>query len=170
MGLFGGDDNMQRFVMREKLLSIGDDYWIEDADGNKAFKVDGKAMRLRDTFKLEDANGNEVAEIQERKLSIRGKMNIERGGKDLASVHKALIGIRDRFDIDLEGGGELKAKGNFLDHQYEIKRDGDVIAEISKKWVRVRETYGVSIAPGADVALMLAITVAIDTLSEVVPD
>lgn len=169
MGLFG-DDNMQRFVMREKLLSIGDDYWIEDADGNKAFKVDGKAMRVRDTFKLEDTNGNEVAEIQERKLSIRGKMNIERGGKDIATVHKALIGLRDRFDINLEAGGELKAKGNFLDHQYEIKRDGDAIAEISKKWVRVRETYGVAIAPGADVALILAITVAIDSLSEIVPD
>ena len=81
-------------------------------------------------------------------------------------MHKALIGIRDRFDIDLEGGGELKAKGNFLEHQYEIKRDGDVIAEVSKKWVRVRETYGVSIAPGADVALMLAITVAIDSLTD----
>lgn len=169
MALFG-DDNKQRFVMREKLLSIGDDYWIEDDEGNKVYKVDGKALRARDTFKLEDTNGNEVAEIQERKLSIRGKMNIERGGKDLATVHKALIGIRDRFDIDLAGGGELKAKGNFLDHQYEIKRDGDVIAEISKKWVRVRETYGVAIEPGADVALILAITVAIDSLSEIVPD
>ena len=86
MGLFGGDDNNQRFIMREKLLSIGDDYWIEDDNCNKAFTVDGKAMRVRDTFKLEDANGNEVAEIQERKLSVRDKMNIERGGKDLATV------------------------------------------------------------------------------------
>src|SRR6476659_1355665 len=139
MGLFG-NDNKLRFVMREKLLAIGDDYWIEDADGNKAFKVNGKALRVRDTFKLEDSEGNEVAEIQERKLSIRDKMNIERGGKDLATVHKRLVGIRDRFIIDLKGGGELKAMGNVLEHSYEIKRDGDVIAEVSKKWVRVRET------------------------------
>jgi uncharacterized protein YxjI len=79
-------------------------------------------------------------------------------------VHKALVGIRDRFDIDLDAGGELKAKGHFLEHQYEIKRDGDVIAEVSKKWVRVRETYGISIKAGQDVALILAITVAIDAL------
>ena len=44
-----------RFQMREKLASIGDDSWIEDDDGTKVFKVNGKAMRIRDTFLLEDA-------------------------------------------------------------------------------------------------------------------
>ncbi len=48
------------FQMREKIFAIGDDYWIEDADGNKVFKVNGKAVRLRDTFLLEDARSNEV--------------------------------------------------------------------------------------------------------------
>jgi uncharacterized protein YxjI len=167
MGLFGGDiDNGRRFVMREKLLSIGDDSWIENADGDRVYKVDGKAMRIRDTFVLEDTSGNEVAKIQERKLNIRDTMKIERDDEELATVHKALIGIRDRFDIDLAGGGELKAKGNFLEHQYEIKRDGDVIAEVSKKWVRVRETYGVEIAPAIDAALILAVTVAIDSMTD----
>ena len=60
--------------MREKLLSIGDDYWIENDRGERAFKVDGKAFRVRETFVLEDAAGNEVARIQERKLSIRDKI------------------------------------------------------------------------------------------------
>jgi uncharacterized protein YxjI len=167
MGLLRNDmDGGRRFVMREKLLSIGDDFWIENEHGEKVYKVDGKAVRVRNTFVLEDANGDEVAHIQERKINVRDTMKIERGGKDLATVHKALVGIRDRFDIDLEGGGELKAKGNVLEHDYEIKRDGDVIAEISKKWVRVRETYGVEIAPGEDAALILAITVAIDDLSD----
>ena len=36
--------------MREKLLSIGDDFWIEDDGGNRAYRVDGKAARLRETF------------------------------------------------------------------------------------------------------------------------
>ena len=44
-----------RFQMREKMMSIGDDYWIEDDAGDKAFKVNGKAMRIRDTWVLEDA-------------------------------------------------------------------------------------------------------------------
>ena len=159
------DGGGRRFVMREKLLSIGDDSWIEDDDGRKAFKVDGKALRVRKTFVLEDASGNEVAHIQDRVVNVRGTMKIERAGKDLATVHKALVGIRDRFDIDVEDGEDLKAKGNVLDHEYEIKRDGEVVASISKKWVRMRETYGIEIAQGEDEALLLAVAVAIDELA-----
>jgi len=114
---------------------------------------------------LEDAQGNEVAKIQERKLSVRDKMAIERGGDSIATVRKALIGIRDRFSIDLAGGGELRAKGNFVDHEYEIDRDGTPVVNVSKRWFRVRDTYGVEIEPGEDDALVLAIAVCVDALS-----
>jgi hypothetical protein len=96
MGLFRrGDDDGRRFVMREKLLSIGDDFWIRDDDGNKVFKVNGKALRVRKTLVLEDGSGNELVHIQDRVLNLRGTMKLERDGEDLATVHKALVGIRD---------------------------------------------------------------------------
>lgn len=46
-----------RFLVYDRLLGIGDDYWIEDDQGNKVFLVDGKAMRLRDTWELKDPRG-----------------------------------------------------------------------------------------------------------------
>ena len=146
--------------------SIGDDYWIENDRGERVFKVDGKAVRVRDTFVLEDASGDEVAKIQERKLTVRDKVAIERDDQTVATVHKALVGIRDRFAIDLEQGADLKAHGNIVDHEYEIERDGDTVATISKQWFRVRDTYGVEVAPGEDDALILAITVAIDVADD----
>jgi uncharacterized protein YxjI len=155
-----------RYRMRQRLLSIGDDYWIEHEDGARAFRVDGKALRIRQTFVLEDARGREVAKLQERKLSVRDKMEIERDGRRLATVKKALIGIRDRFSIHVDAGSDLEAKGNLVDHEYEITRDGDTIATVSKQWFAVRETYGVAIAPGEDDALLLAITVCIDALGD----
>jgi uncharacterized protein YxjI len=151
--------------MREKLLDIGDDYWIENSEGHRAFKVDGKAVRLRQTFILEDASGAEVAKIQERKLTVRDTMKIERAGGGDATVRKALVGFRDRFKIDVDGGPDLTAHGNILDHEYEIDSDGDTVATVSKKWFRVRETYGIEIRPGQDVALILAITVCVDAMS-----
>ena len=162
-----GDDGPggERYLMREKLLAIGDDFWIENDRGERAYKVNGKAFRVRQTFVLEDASGDEVAQIQERKLSIRDKIAIERGGDTVATVRKALVGIRDRFAIDVEGGADMKAHGNVLDHEYEIERDGDTVATVSKKWFRVRESYGVDIAAGEDASLILAITVAIDALT-----
>jgi uncharacterized protein YxjI len=150
--------------MREKLLSIGDDFWIEDESGQRVFKVDGKAMRVRATFVLEDASGSEVAKIQEKKLSVRDKMTIEIDGRS-ATVHKAVVGIRDRYKIDVEGGADLSAHGNVVDHEYEIERDGDTVATVSKRWFRVRDTYGVEIAPGQDDALVLAVTVAMDSMA-----
>jgi uncharacterized protein YxjI len=154
-----------RYQMRQRLLSIGDDYWIEREDGSRAFHVDGKALRIRKTLVLEDPTGREVAKLQERKLSVRDKMEIERDGHSIATVKKALVGIRDRFSIDVEGGAEMGAKGNLVDHEYEIERDGETVATVSKRWFRVRDSYGVAIAPGEDDALVLAITVCIDTLS-----
>jgi uncharacterized protein YxjI len=157
-----------KYQMREKLASIGDDSWVEDEHGNKVYKVDGKAFRMRDTFILQDAAGAEVAKIQERKLHVRDTMAIERGGKKIADVHKRLIGIRHRLKVDLEGGDAWTIKGNFTDHEYEIKGDRGTIARISKKWFRVRDTYGVDIAPDQDDPLILAVAVAVESLTEVV--
>jgi uncharacterized protein YxjI len=151
--------------MREKVLSIGDDSWIEDEQGNKVFKVNGKAMRIRDTFVLEDPQGNEVAKIQERKLHVRDTMAIERGDRTIATVHRRIVGLRDHLKVDLDGGDEWKVHGNLVDHEYEIEADHRKIAEISKKWFRVRDTYGVEIAPDQDVPLILAITVAVEDLT-----
>jgi uncharacterized protein YxjI len=169
MGLFRGkgDDEAPRgrtFQMREKMLSIGDDYWIEDDSGNKAFKVNGKAMRMRDTWVLEDTHGSEVATIREKKLSIRDKIKIDFGGRE-ATVKKAMVGIRERFIVEVDMGKDLKVHGNMVDHEYKIERDGHKIAEISKKWFRMRDTYGVEIEDAADSVLVLAVTVAVDALA-----
>ncbi len=155
-----------RYTMREKLFAIGDDFWIENDSGEKAFKVNGKALRIRDTFVLESPSGDELFTIQEKKLSIRDKMQVERAGQTVATIKKALITpLRERYSIEVEGGPDLEAKGNIVDHEYEFKRDGDKVAEVSKRWFRIRDTYGIEVAPGQDDALILACTVCIDSMS-----
>ena len=152
--------------MREKMFAIGDDFWIENDDGERMFKVDGKAMRIRETLVLETAGGDEAFTIQEKKLSVRDKMEIERVGHTVATVKKALVSpLRERFSIDVDGGEDMEAKGNIVDHEYKIERGGDDVAEVSKRWFRVRDTYGIEIAPEQDDALILAITVCIDQMS-----
>ena len=155
-----------KYQMREQMLAIGDDYWIETADGQPAFRVDGKALRIRRTLKLERPDGEEVFTIQRKIVSIRERMEIERGGRTVATVAKALLTpLRDRFSIEVEEGEDMEAKGNIVDHEYRIERGGEKIAEVSKRWLRMRDTYGIDIAEGLDDALILAVTVCIDQMS-----
>lgn len=161
-----GDDSL-KYQMRQKLVSIGDDFWIEDNNGNRVYKVNGKALRVRDTLIFEDANGNELAKIQERKARIRDTMNIEdANGNTIASVKKALISpIRDRWDVKIGNGPDMSVKGNIVDHEYTIESDGNTVAEISKKWFRVADTYGVEITQGYDPVVVLAVTTVIDSIA-----
>ncbi len=162
-----GTESTQRYKMHEKLISIGDDYWIEDEAGKRAYYVDGKALRLRETLILKDVQGNELYKIQEKLLRIRDTMDIQNAeGKTVATIKKALVSIlRDRWKVEVLGGPDMEIHGDILDHEYKIDAEGERIAEVSKKWFRVRDTYGVEIAPGQNNALILAITAAIDQMA-----
>ena len=155
------------YQMRQNMVSIGDDVWIENDRGERVYKVDGKALRVRQTLVFEDAHGAELAKIQERMLRVKDSMEIEGPhGERLAMVKKALITpVRERWVVNVKGGQDLEVQGNILDHEYTIGEGRDKVAEVSKKWFRVRDTYGVEIDAGQDDAVILAVTVCIDEMA-----
>ncbi len=154
-----------RYHLREKLASVGDDFWIENGAGERVYKVDGRALRIRETFKIKDMQGREVIEIQEKLAALRDAMTIARGGQPIATVKKALVTpLRGRFSVHVVGGADMDVQGNLLAHEYKIEQGGHEIAEVSKRWFRLRDSYGVDIQPGQDDALILAVTVVIDQM------
>ena len=56
------------YQMRQNLISLGDDFWIENEYGQRILRVDGKAMRVRHALAFEDANGHELCRIREEML------------------------------------------------------------------------------------------------------
>jgi uncharacterized protein YxjI len=168
MGLLrrNNDPGTTRYRMREKLFAIGDDFWIDTDEERHAYKVNGKALRIRKTFILESPSGDELFKLREKKLAIRDTMELEHNGDTVATIKKAMITpLRDRYTIHLADGRELSAKGNIVEHEYKIERDGDKIAEISKRWFRIRDTYGIEVAPGENDALILAAAICIDEMA-----
>ena len=160
-------EDMVQYRMRQRIVSIGDDFWIEDSSGRRAYKVDGKALRVRDTLRLEDANGTELFTIQARIVRVRDTMEIEdAGGRTVATVKKAMITpLRERWSVDVEGAAGYEVQGNVVDHEYTIESEGRKIAEVSKRWFRVADTYGVEVVQGLDPALVLAVTVVVDAMA-----
>jgi uncharacterized protein YxjI len=154
-----------RYAVREKIFSIGDDFWITDAGGNRVFLVDGKALRLRQTFELKDTSGTVLATVHKKLIAVRDTMEIEHDGQVVATVRKALISpLHHRSVIELADGSQLEAVGNILDKEFDIQDAGGPIAHISRSWFRVRDTYGVDIAPGQNDALVLCIAVCLDRI------
>lgn len=156
-----------RYKIRQNLISIGDDFWIENVDGKRVYKVDGKILRIRKTLVFEDLNGKPLCTIKERLLTVRDTMTVDGpDGEQLAVIKKALITpLRDRWTVKVRNGPDLVVQGNVFDYEYSIKQGWRKIAEISKKWFRLTDTYGVKIDAGQNDILILAVAIAIDMMA-----
>jgi uncharacterized protein YxjI len=157
-----------RFLVRDRLLGFGDDYWIEDQHGNKVFLVDGKAMRVRDTFELKDTHGRVLIDIHRKMFALRDTMIIERDGDPLATIkRKRLSLLRNHYRVSLVDGTELDVSGKILDREFAVDYDGELLAQISRRWLHIRETYGVDVVRDeADPALLIAVAVCVIHLAE----
>ncbi len=162
----GGAAPPNVYQMRQQMFAIGDDFWIENGAGQRVFKVDGKALRIRSTLIVESPDGRELYKIQQKLMHLRDTMEIEGPGGRVATVKKALISpLRERYSVELAAGGDWTVQGNIVDHEYEISADGARIAEVGKKWFRIRDTYGIEVSPGQDDALVLAVAIVVDQIS-----
>ena len=151
------------YLMKQKLFSWGDDFVIKDETGQDRFFVDGKAFSLGNQLSFQDSSGTPLADISQRLLSWSPTYEISRNGQTLATVQKELFTFFNcTFTIEGEGANHLHAKGDFTDHDYVFTRDEQPVAQVSKSWFALSDTYGVQIVPGQDDVLILACTVVID--------
>ena len=87
-------------------------------------------------------------------------------GEQLALVKKALFTpLREHFVVKVKDGPDLEVHGNLLDHEYTIGEGRTKVAEVSKKYFHVRDSYSVSIEPGQDDMIILAVVVCIDEMT-----
>jgi uncharacterized protein YxjI len=152
-----------RYLMKQKVFSIGDKFAIQDQNGADAFFVDGRVFSVGHQLAFEDLEGNQLAFIKQKLLSWGPTYEIYRGEQHAATVKKELFTLfQCTFHIHVDGQGDLDATGNLSDHEYVVTRDGQPVAQISKQWFTWADTYGVDIADGEDAVLILASTVVID--------
>jgi len=155
-----------RYMMRQRILSWGDDFSIKDADGQEMYYIDGKVFSFGDKLSIKDRSGAELVRINQKLLSLGPQYEIVSGGETVAVVKKHLFTpFRARFTVDVPGPDDLEASGDFLEHEYAFERSGRVVARVSKKWFSLADTYAVDIDEGQDDVLVLAAAVVIDLVS-----
>jgi uncharacterized protein YxjI len=152
-----------RYVMRQKLLSLADNFTIKNEQEQDVFLVKGKLFSFGDKLSFQDLAGNELVFIDQRLLNWSPTYELWRQAELLAVVKRELFSfIHHRFTVDVPGPNDLEAEGDFLDHEYTITRGGSVLATVSKRWFSWADTYGIEIADGQDDVLLLATAVVVD--------
>jgi uncharacterized protein YxjI len=152
-----------RYVMKQKLLSWGDDFTIQDETGKDVYFVDGKMFSLGDQLSFQDMRGNELAQIRQKLFAWGKTYEVYRGGVLAAVVRKEMFTFfKCRFTVDVPGPDDLEANGDFLDHEYEFTRGDRTVASVSKRWFSFRDTYGIDVADDEDPVLVLASAVVVD--------
>ena len=153
-----------RYVMKEKVFCLGNDFVIRDEGEREVFFVDGKALSLGDQLSFQDMEGRELAYIRQRLLSWGPTYEVHRDGTLYAVIKKKLTFLKCRFEVDVPGPMDFEVKGDFVDHEYYFSCGGRPVASVSKKWFSWSDTYGVDVADGQDDVVILATTVAIDLI------
>jgi len=152
-----------RYVLRQKMLSWGDDFTIRDEAGNDVLVVDGKAFSFGDQLAFRDMAGNELAQIKQQVFAWGPTYRLFRNGQEAAVVKRELFSfIHHRFTVDVPGPDDLEAEGSFTDHEYTFTRGDRTVAVVSKRWFSWTDTYGIEIEAGQDDVLILASAVIID--------
>jgi uncharacterized protein YxjI len=158
---------INRYVMRQRIMAIGQDFFINDASGQPKFKIDGKVRLVKESLKFRDMQGNLLYQLSEKVLRIRESFDILKPDGSLAAkVHNAIVDpLREKFTIEIPGGENMLTRGKVIWAQYDIFRGNQQVAKISKQfsWIG-RDQYVVDILPGQDDCLILAVTVVIDMM------
>jgi uncharacterized protein YxjI len=153
-----------RYVLKDKLLSIGGDLTIKDDRGREVYFVDGKLISLGRRLEIKDMSGKVLAVIQQRLIALLPTFEIHLPDGVNVTISKRISLLTDRLKIDIPGAGDLDVHGDIFHHEYAIDRRGQEVARVSKRWVSLVDAYGIEIDPGENQLLILASAVVIDEL------
>jgi uncharacterized protein YxjI len=158
---------VNRYIMRQRMFAIGQDFDIKNANGQPFFKIHGKVRIVKEALSFYDMQGKLLYKLDEKVIRIRESFNIlNPDGSLAAKVHNAIFDpLRERFAIEIPGGENMTTMGKVIWAQYDILRAAKKVARISKQfsWIG-RDQYVVDIMPGEDDCLLLAVTVVIDMM------
>lgn len=118
-------------------------------------------MSFGDKFRIEDLNGNELAYIEQEVFRFLPEYNIYSSGQHLAQVKKELTFFKPNFRIS-SSYGDYQMYGDFFAHEFQIIKNGIVVATVSKKWFSFSDTYMVDIRNEENHPFILALVIVVD--------
>ena len=151
-----------KYQVRQRLVSVGDDFDIRDEHGDKLYFVDGKGFTFGKDLAVKDMRKNRVARIRQKLFTFAPTYAIYIHDTPVAVIKKRLFSWRTRFLIDVDGTSNYETVGNMFLYDYKIYQDKRCVAQVSKKYFTFADSYGIHIEDDADQLLMLTMAIVID--------
>lgn len=157
----------REFIVEQKIVAMRDTFGIKDRSGNLLAYVKRKMVSLGPNFWFESPNGTRLGEVKGKVVAVRPTFEVYGAqGQLLAVVKKKMMKLLgSEWWLENSSGQEVaRINGNITAHDFTIQSPtGTPLAQISKKWVTVRDSYGVEIV-GSDLDpyVILAYVVAMD--------
>ncbi len=140
-GIKDRNGNILAYVKR-KIVSWGPQFWFESPDGIRLGEMHGKVLTVRPTFEIYDSQGP-VAIVKKKMLKLLGS----------------------EWWLEDNSGNEIaRIKGNISEHDFTMQsKSGSEVAQVHKKWVSVRDSYGIEImTPDIQPYVIIAYVIAMD--------
>lgn len=146
-----------KLIIKQKIISWFDSYNVYDENDNVVYVVKGK-LAWGHKFIIFDASGKELGCINEKIISLLPTFEIYKGKEKIGLIKQKLTLWKPKYTFDLD---EYEIDGDFWGLNYKIKKSGNEIASINKKFFSITDTYTIN-SSKEDAFNVLLIVVAID--------
>jgi len=138
----------KEYIIEQKIVALRDTFGIKDRNGNLLAYVKKKIVSWGPQFYFETPDGNRLGEMRGKVLTVRPTFEIYAAQRLVAAVKKKILKLLgSEWWLEDGSGTEIaRIKVNITEHNFSIQSpSGTEIAQINKKWVSVRDSYGIEI-------------------------
>ncbi|MGX6961246.1 LURP-one-related/scramblase family protein [Vagococcus xieshaowenii] len=150
---------MTTLYMKQKLISIGEKFTITDEQGKAKYYVEGSLVKVPKTFTIYNNKKKKIGKVSKQLVSILPKFHVMVEGQGSMTIEKQISIIKSNYKIK---GNGLSIKGNLLDMNFSLIKNGRKVGAISKKWISIGDSYEINIVDPSLEEVMVALVVAID--------
>ena len=167
-GPAGGGSLLQlsEFTMSKKILSVREHYDFQDRSGTLVGQGEGTLIQLPAKFAIYDPNRSELMNIQGKLVSLRHQFTFnDNAGSEIGTIKKKLMKLfGEEYWVEQNGNEFMRVYGNFTEHEYRMDVNKQPVAYVHKKWISVRDSFGVSITGNVDHRLVIGAIVVVEHL------
>ncbi len=152
-----------RVNIRQKVFSFGDKFSVNTEDGTPIIYVEGQVFSLGNKLHVLDTNGDELFYIEQKIFKFLPEYRIFSNGEEVAFLKKEFTFLKPKINITSKYG-DFTIDGNVLGYNFNIYKQGNITATISKKFVAFSDTYTLDIFDEENIPFMITLTIVIDQI------